>query len=81
MNGIDRNLNPEYENEKVENRDLKITLNSQFSTPNADDDRVVFVPVEEIRAIESIYNKMNQAQQEFRKVAEQLRDSIDSIRN
>ena len=48
----------------------------QFSSLHPDDDKVVFVPVEEIRAIESIYAKMEQAQREFRKVAEELRDNI-----
>lgn len=41
------------------------TPNSQLSTLHVDDDRVVFVPEEEIRAIENIYNKMKQAKQEF----------------
>ena len=75
MNRIDRNLNPEHENEQFENRDWKETLHSQLSTLLSDDDRVVFVPAEEIRAIESIYAKMEQAQREFRKVAEELRKS------
>ncbi|MCL2097854.1 MAG: hypothetical protein FWH23_03740 [Bacteroidales bacterium] len=35
-----------------------------------DDDKVVFVPEEEVRAIKSIYDKMEQAQKEFRKAAE-----------
>lgn len=37
-----------------------------------DDDRVVFVPEDEIRAIESIYDKMNRARQEFRKIRERM---------
>ena len=55
MNEIDKNLTPEYENEKDDNN------------------RVVFIPAEEIRLIESIYNKMEQAKQEFSKVAEIIR--------
>ena len=76
MGRIDNSWNPGYEDDKVDNSDLKKTFNSQLSILNFDDDRVVFVPAEEIRAIESIYNKMDQAQREFRKVAEQLRNSI-----
>ena len=66
-----------FENEYAENefRDEKM-LNSQFSMINLDDDRVVFVPAEEIRAIESIYKKLEQAQQEFGKVAEELKNSV-----
>ena len=75
MNRVGKNLNREHENDNVESSGLKKTLNSQLSTLNVDDDRVVFVPAEEIRAIESIYNKMEQAQREFRKVAEELRNN------
>ena len=76
MNRVDQNTNPERENERVESRDLRTTFYSPFSTLNFDDDSVVFVPVEEIRAIESIYVKMEQAQREFRKVAEELRNNV-----
>jgi hypothetical protein len=37
-----------------------------------DDDWVVFIPDEEVRALERICNKMQQAQQELRKVAEAM---------
>jgi len=50
-------------------------LKSGREDKKSDDDRVVFVPAEEIRAIESIYVKMEQAQREFRKVAEELRNN------
>ena len=73
MNERDKNLSASHENGQVENNDLNKMFNSQLSTFNLDDDKVVFVPAEEIRAIENIYNKMGQAQQEFRKVAEELR--------
>ena len=36
------------------------------------DDRVIFIPLEEIRIFESIFNKMEQAQQEFHKVAKKM---------
>ena len=66
-----------FENKYKENefRDEN-TLNSPFSTLHLDDDRFVFVPAEEISAIRSIYDKMEQAQQEFRKVAEELRNNV-----
>ena len=38
-----------------------------------DDEKVVFVPEEEIKAIENIFGKMEQAKQEFCKVAEGLK--------
>ena len=39
---------------------------SQLTIDNLnDDDQIVFVPVKDIRAFESIYNKMTQAKQEF----------------
>ena len=63
---------------KNEFRDEK-TLNTSFSTLHLDDDKVVFVPAEEIYAIQSIYDKMEQAQQEFRKVAEELRNNIYAV--
>ena len=71
-------MKKQFDNKHGEKNDFQNekTLNSQFSTLNLDDDVVVFVPAEEIRAIESIYNKMGQAQQEFRKVAEELRNSV-----
>ena len=70
MNKADKNPTLEHENE---NRDLKKTHNSQFSTLNPDDDKVVFVPAEEIRLIESIYDKMEQAKQEFCRVVEGMK--------
>ena len=81
MNSIDKDLNFGHGNDTLEKSDSTIGscrtlfLNSQLSTLNSDDDKVVFVPAEEIRAIESIYVKMEQAQQEFRKVAEELRNN------
>ena len=64
-----------FENKHKENNEFQNKiLNSPFSTLNLDDDKVVFVPLEEIRAIESIYNKMEQAQREFCKVAEELKN-------
>ena len=66
-----------FENEYKGNefRDEK-ALDSSFSTLNLDDDKVVFVPTEEIIAIKSIYDKMEQGQQQFRKVAEELRNNV-----
>ena len=75
MDKANKYLKSECENHKTENRNSKETLNSQLSTLNSNDDRVVFVPAEEIRAFESIYVKMEQAQREFRKVAEELRNN------
>jgi hypothetical protein len=74
MNRVDKHLNTE--NDKFESSSLDETLNPQLSGFNIDDDKVVFVPAEEIRAIESIFNKMEQAQQEFRRVAEELRNNV-----
>jgi len=48
-------------------------MNNKQEFSGEDDDRVVFVPEEEIWAIERIYHKMQLAQQEFRKVAEDLK--------
>lgn len=38
-----------------------------------DDDRAVFLPMEDIQAIEGIINKMEQAQLEFRIVEESMK--------
>jgi hypothetical protein len=59
MDNSDKNPNPKRENE---------SLNSK-----SDDDRVVFVPAEEIRIIENVINMMEQAQREFCKAAEGMR--------
>jgi hypothetical protein len=42
----------------------------------ADDDRSVFVPAEEIRDIESILNKMETARRELHKVAEVITPAV-----
>ena len=62
-------MNKPFENKQRENDEFR------DKTLNWDDDKVVFVPFEEIKAIESIYNKMEQAQREFCKVAEELRNN------
>jgi hypothetical protein len=54
MDNLNKNPNSEQENEQLN------------SNP---DDRVVFVPAEEIRIIEKVLNMMEQAQQEFCKAA------------
>ena len=38
----------------------------------SNDDRVIFIPLEEIRIFEGIFNKMKQAQQEFHKVVKKI---------
>ena len=40
-----------------------------------EDDKVVFIPEETIMAIESVYGKIKQAQQELCKVAEEIKKS------
>ena len=64
------------ENKHSEKSEFRDEKNFQSSTLNLDDDKIVFVPEEEIRAFKSIYDKMEQAQQEFRKVAEELRNNV-----
>ena len=62
------NRTTDYENKKL------LILNSQFSIFNSlDDERIIFVPEEEIRAVRSIYSKMEQAKMEFCKIAEGMR--------
>jgi hypothetical protein len=39
----------------------------------SEDDKVIFIPEEEARAIKSICEKIEQAQQEFHKVAEGMK--------
>ena len=80
MNKTDKNRITGRMHKKPENSDLKKILNSptandkrRFSTLHPDDDKVVFVPEEEIRAIKSIYDKMEQARLEFCRVAEEMK--------
>jgi hypothetical protein len=48
-------------------------MDKQVELP--DDDKVVFVPTEDIRAIESIYDKMERAQREFRIIAKKMKQA------
>ena len=69
MNNADKN--PLSRNTKEKDESQEQTLNPPLSTLHFDDDRVVFIPTEEIRAIEKIYFKMIQAKQEFIKMTEE----------
>jgi len=70
MNSIDKNPFTGNKSERVEN--TKKTISSPLSTLHFDDDRVVFIPSEERRAIENICFKMIQARQEFSRMAEEI---------
>ncbi|MDR1056051.1 MAG: hypothetical protein LBL90_09590 [Prevotellaceae bacterium] len=44
-------------------------MNRQKELPN--DEKVIFIPEEEIKAIKNIYDKMEQVQQELHKIIEE----------
>ena len=72
MNNADKN--PLSRNTKEKDESQEQTLNPPLSTLHFEDDRVIFIPTEEIRAIENIYFKLIQAKQEFIKMAEELKN-------
>ena len=78
MDKAGKNLTHDHENEKRECRGVESeqsTLHPSSSTPNLDDDWIVFVPSKEIRVIEDIFNKMEQARETFCKMAEEWKSN------
>jgi hypothetical protein len=67
---------------RITNYKLKITMDEkdkQWELP--DDDRVVFVPAEDIRSIERALDKMEQARQELLKIGESLNNGELRVEN
>ena len=61
----EENKSPNFEYDSEKRKNIKKTLNSQFSTFNSCDDNLVFVPDEHIQVIERVLNNWEQMKQQF----------------